>query len=329
MGCSSGGRQGLKEAQRFADDYDAISAGAPANNWVPLMAYSAKVQRLITDPSGGIPPPGLDLLKEAAIAACDARDGVTDRVVEDPRSCDFDPGTLQCSAGSSTNCLSARQVETARSIYAGVANPRTRETLMPGPTPGGEPAWFAYSPKVFPIGTNYFRDLVMRDPNWSVATLDFDRDIARAQADRAELTTMKADLSAFFARGGKLLLWHGWTDALIPAQNTIDYYESALAASGPAAKASMRLFMMPGVDHCSGGEGTFMMDALGAIDAWVESGQAPERIVASRPLEGAPSGRGRSVPGRRSPGIAGKAARTTSATSSAERQRRADCQACS
>jgi len=289
VGCSSGGRQGLKEAQRFPGDYDAIAAGAPANNWVPLMAYSATVQRLITDPKGGIPPPALNLLKEAAIAACDARDGVTDRVVEDPRSCTFDPATLLCKAASSANCLTAQQVETARAIYAGVANPRTGETILPGPTPGGEPAWFAFSPKAFPIGANYWRDLVMANPNWTVASLDLDRDVARARTldDKAELTTTHADLRPFFARGGKLLLWHGWTDGLIPAQNTIDYYQSVLRASGSAATASMRLFMLPGVDHCAGGEGTFMMDALGVMDGWVQNGQPPDRIVARRPLQGA------------------------------------------
>ena len=286
LGCSSGGRQGLKEAQRFAADYDGISAGAPANNWVPLMAHATRIQQVMTEDATRFTPAQLELLKSAAIAACDAKDGVTDRVVEDPSSCAFDPGTLQCT-GNNRNCLSARQVAAARSLYAGVVNPRTGETLMPGPTPGGENSWIVFTPDIFPIGTMYFRDLVMRDRNWEISTLDFDRDIARAQAqDQAELTTMKADLSEFFARGGKLLLWHGWTDGMIPARNTIDYYESALAASGPAARTSMRLFMMPGVDHCAGGEGAFMMDALGAIDAWVAGGQAPERIVASRPLEG-------------------------------------------
>ncbi|MCI0434740.1 MAG: tannase/feruloyl esterase family alpha/beta hydrolase, partial [Gemmatimonadetes bacterium] len=277
----------MKEAQRFPGDYDGISAGAPANNWVPLMAYGAKAQQLITDPAAGFTPPQLRLLKEAAIAACDARDGVTDRVVEDPRSCTFDPGILQCAAGDTSNCLTARQVESARSLYAGVVNPRTGVTLMPGPTPGGEPAWFAYRPNAFPIGANYWRDLVMRDANWTVASLDFDRDVTRALAqDSAELTTTRAYLGEFFVRGGKLLLWHGWTDGLIPAQSTVHYYENVLAASGPDATTAMRLFMLPGVDHCAGGEGTFQMDALGVIDGWVESDQPPERIVARRPLQG-------------------------------------------
>ena len=241
----------------------------------------------MTDPATRFTPEQLDLLKEAAIKACDAKDGVTDRVVEDPESCRlFEPSRLLCK-GDNTACLTAAQVDAAYQLYGGVVNPRTQETLMPGPTPGGENSWIVFTPQIFPIGGTYFRDLVMRDPTWDVSKLNFDSDLARALAqDQAELTTMQADLSAFFARGGKLLLWHGWTDGMIPARNTVNYYESALAASGPAAKASMRLFMMPGVDHCSGGEGTFMMDALGAIDAWVVSGKAPERIVASRPLDG-------------------------------------------
>ena len=286
LGCSTGGRQGLKEAQRFPDDFDGISAGAPANNWVPLMAYGAKVQQLVTDPKGGLAPPQLTLLTEAAIAACDARDGVTDRVVEDPRSCTFDPGTLACAAGKSSGCLTPSQVATARSLYAGVVNPRTGEKIFPGPAPGGELQWAAYAPGVFPIAANYWRDQVTGDPNWTPAMLDLDKDLARARSlDTAEVTATDPNLSAFVARRGKLLLWHGWTDGLIPAQNTIDYYESVLATTGAEqVKDSVRLFMAPGVDHCSGGEGTFMIDALGAIDTWVESGKAPEQLVASRPL---------------------------------------------
>jgi feruloyl esterase len=161
------------------------------------------------------------------------------------------------------------------------------KVLMPGPTPGGEPLWGAFTPNAFPIGANYFRDLVMKDQAWDIATFDLERDIPRAMAaDVGEFMTTKADLREFFARGGKLMLWHGWTDGMIPAGNTVEYYESALAASGPEAKNAMRLFMLPGVDHCAGGEGPSTFDALAAIDAWVESGKAPERIVVRRQLKG-------------------------------------------
>jgi feruloyl esterase len=287
-GCSSGGRQGLKEAQQFPADYDGIVAGAPAHNWIPLMAHAAQVQVTLTDPSAGVPPPKLELLKEAAIAACDARDGVKDRVVEEPRACSFDPARLRCKGGDGPNCLTAAQVESARKIYAGVGSPRTGEKIYPGPEPGSEPSWFAFTPGVFPIAANYWRDIVIGDPKWQLSAFDLDTHVARARSmDSAGLTTTDANLKGFVGRGGKLLLWHGWTDGLIPARSSIDYYESVAAAMGADAIAeSVKLFMAPGVDHCAGGEGTFVIDGLAAIDEWVERGRAPTRIVASRPLEG-------------------------------------------
>jgi feruloyl esterase len=284
LGCSSGGRQGLKAAQRFAADYDGISAGAPANNWIPLMAHATRLQRILTDPVIGLKGPHLARIKQAAIAACDARDGVTDRVVEDPRSCAFDPSRLQCGTDSTATCLTPRQVEAVRSVYSGVRAGGT--LLMPGPTPGGEPLWGAFTPNAFPIGVNYFRDLVLKDQTWDVATFDLERDIPRAMAaDVGDFMTTKADLREFFARGGKLLLWHGWTDGMIPAENSVDYYQQVLAASGPDARNGARLFMLPGVDHCAGGEGPDQLDALGVIDAWVEGGKAPERVVARKQLK--------------------------------------------
>jgi len=249
-----------------------------------LMAHATRLQRVLTDPEVGFKGPELVRIKEAAIAACDAKDGVRDRVVEDPRSCGFDPSTLQCGIDNSATCLTPRQVEAVRSVYAGVR--AGGKVLMPGPIPGGEPLWGAFTPNAFPIGANYFRDLVMKDKAWDIATFDAERDIPRAMAaDVGEFMTTKADLREFFARGGRLMLWHGWTDGMIPAGNTVEYYESALAASGPEARNAMRLFMLPGVDHCGGGEGPSTFDALGAIDAWVESGKAPERIVVRRPLK--------------------------------------------
>src|SRR5215204_4416957 len=172
VGCSSGGRQGLKEAQRFPEDFDGIAASAPAYNWIPLTAYGAKVQQVLTNPAGGLAPPQLALLKEAAIAACDARDGVTDRTIADPRRCAFDPGALECAAETTSGCLTRAQVEAARSIYAGVVNPRTGARLLPGPAPGGELEWGAYTPGAFPIAANYWRDLVIHDETWTPAKLD-------------------------------------------------------------------------------------------------------------------------------------------------------------
>ena len=287
MGCSTGGRQGLKEAQRFPDDYDGISAGAPANNWVPLMASAVLMQQQLADPTDGWSPAKLSLLQEAALAACDTADGVEDRVINEPSACSFDPGTFQCAGDDAPDCLTPRQVEAARTIYRGVIDTRTGAELFPGPEVGSEPEWFAFRPALFPIGANYWRDLVMGDSRWDLSTFDIGADVERGLSlDTAEMTTTDPDLSAFVSRGGKLLLWHGWTDGLIAAQNTINYYDEVLTTLGTTdADDSVRLFMLPGVNHCSGGEGAFQADYLGVLNAWVEQGQVPNRIIASRPLE--------------------------------------------
>lgn len=287
-GCSTGGRQGLKEAQWFPDDYDGIYAGAPANNWVPLMTHAVMIQQTLTDSAQGFPPFKLPLLRETAIAACDAQDGVVDRVARQPDACDFDPATIQCDQAGTAKCLLASEVEAARKIYRGVVNPRTGEQILPGLEPGSEREWVAFTPDIFPIGVNYWRDVIVGDPDWDPSDLDYDADIARAIArDTTDIAATDPDISPFVAGGGKLLLWHGWTDGLIPPQNTIDYYEAVREILGPMrTRDAVRLFLAPGVNHCGGGEGTPGIDALAALEAWVEDGVAPNRIVASKQLDG-------------------------------------------
>ncbi len=288
LGCSTGGRQGLMEAQRFPDDYDGISAGAPANNWVPLMASGVWITAALTDPTGGIPAAKFPVIQNAAVAACDARDGVTDRVIGDPSDCDFDPKVLQCTEGDGPDCLTVTQVDSLRKIYRGPVNPRTAEQVFPGVEPGSElelPAFFG-----FRIYENYWRQLVFADSAWDLRALDFDRDVAKAiQLHDGVLSATDPDLSAFAGRGGKLFLWHGWNDTLITPRNTIHYYEDVVATMGAErVKDSVRLFMLPGVLHCSGGEGAFNVDHLSVLEEWVEEGKAPERVIARRPLgEGA------------------------------------------
>jgi feruloyl esterase len=286
-GCSSGGRQGLMEAQRFPADYDGIIAGAPANAWIPLMAHTLLAQRAMTDPGGNIPVAKLAMIQEAAIAACDGADGVIDRVAEDPSRCAFDPGKLLCADGDGSTCLTSAQLEWVRRMYRGAVNPRTGESILPGPEPTSEPEWAAYAGG-FPIGANWFRDLVMKDPGWEPLSFDFDRDVARArELERGELDATDPDLGAFAARGGKLLLWHGWSDGLIPARSTIQYHRAVAAKLGPdVTRDHVRLFMAPGVAHCWGGEGPYQIDALSALERWVEQGEAPERLLATRPLDG-------------------------------------------
>jgi feruloyl esterase len=290
-GCSTGGRQGLMEALRFPDDYDGIAARAPAMSWTPLMTHGAGIQQALTAPADALSAAKLPLLREAAIAACDAHDGVTDRVVTDPRSCTFDPTVLACRSGDDTAmCLTSSEVEHVQRIYRGPVNPRAGEQIFPGPKPGSELEWAAYSPGEFPIAANWFRDIVVGDPNWDLQSLDLDSHVARSRAVGDEMFDASSpDLSAFVASGGKLVLWHGWTDGLIPAQNTVDYYDALVATLGADEAADhVRLFMAPGVDHCGGGEGAADFDHVAAVEQWVEQGTAPERLVA----RGAPEGGG-------------------------------------
>ena len=282
VGCSTGGRQGLKEAQRYPEDYDGIVAGAPASNWSALMALSIAIQRNIGE--GGLAIDKLGVLKEAAIAACDVDDGVADRVITNFATCGFDPATLQCEAAPTAQCLSPTEVAAARRIYAGVVDGSGR-TVMPGTGFGSEPLWAAYASPQFSIGTNYFRNVVAKDANWNPADFDVDRDLARAEAvDNGAAKAMDADLSEFVGRGGKLITYHGTTDGLIPFGNSVSYHEAVVDELGERrAEDSVRLYLVPGMDHCSGGEGAFAIDWLTPLESWVERDEKPGVLVAAHP----------------------------------------------
>jgi feruloyl esterase len=282
-GCSTGGRQGLKEAQRFPDDYDAIIAGAPANNWSPLLALSISIQRSLE--SDGLGVDKLGILKEAAIAACDARDGVKDRVISNPRQCPFDPSVAQCKPGQAEGCLTSKEVAAAKRIYAGVVD-KSGGVRIPGTGPASEPVWAAYA-SGFAIGTSYFRHVVARDPNWNPAAFDVDADLARAeQTDGGAHLAMDPDLSAFIGRNGKLLLYHGTTDGLIPYGNTVNYYNSVVDRLGAdKVRDHVKLYLVPGMDHCYGGEGAFAIDWLTALEQWAENGKTPGALPAVHPAD--------------------------------------------
>ncbi len=292
LGCSTGGRQGLKEAQRYPEDYDAIVAGAPASNWSALMASSIVAQKNLTG-AGALGVDKLGVLKEAAIAACDATDGVADRVIGRPAACKFDPAALQCSAGKTSMCLSPTEVAAAKRVYAGVVN-KAGEQLFPGSGPGSEPLWGAYASPQFSIGTSFFRNVVARDQGWDPATFNVDTDLARAEAqDAGAAKAMDPDLSAFVARGGKLLTYHGTTDGLISYGNSVNYYNSVVAKLGAdKVKDNVALYLVPSMDHCSGGEGAFAADWLGALESWDSSGKPPASIAGAHPPAppGAPGG---------------------------------------
>jgi len=286
-GCSSGGKQGLTEAQRFPADYDAIVAGAPANFWTHLMVGGLWIgHATLKDPASYIPKEKYPLIHKAALDACDANDGVKDGLIQDPMRCRFDPKTLLCPGDDGPSCLTAPQVDAAKKIYAGASNPRTAREIFPGLEPGSELGWGAMGggPDAFPIVADHFKYVVFKDPNWDFKTLNFDSDVELAdKLDSGLLNATDPNLKDFFGRRGKLLLYHGWNDQLIAPRNTVNYYNSVLAAMGGPAKAtdSIRLFMVPGMAHCAGGEGTSSFNALSAMEQWVENAKAPNEIIAS------------------------------------------------
>jgi feruloyl esterase len=297
IGCSSGGYEGLMAAQRFPSDYDGIVAGAPANNWTRLMAGDFDgVLAVLQDPASHLPPPALGLLHRGALAACDSGDGVADGVIEDPRRCRFDPGTLACAADqASPACLTKPQVEAARRVYRGLVDPKTGTQLYPGLAPGSEPFWpHRDRANPFPIPLSHYKWLVFADPDWDWRSFDFSDPEDYAAHVKAEarlapiLNATSPDLKAFRQRGGKLLQWHGWNDQLISPQNSIDYYHSVLKFFGSAAEVDgfYRLFMAPGMAHCSGGTGPNSFDMQAALEQWVERGSAPDQIVATRSTNG-------------------------------------------
>jgi feruloyl esterase len=304
-GCSGGGQEGLAEAQKYPADYDGVAVGAPANfptrmwpgetypGWV---AYKANTQESLGGPPG--PPmvtPKLAALHEAALAACDDKDGVKDGVISDPASCEFDPATLLCPADPEdpNKCLTQAEVDTVTKIYAGLKDPTTGEQFWPGYAVGSEENWAGHIyPFVIPLG--YFRAMVFNDPEWDYKSFDFENpeDFATlVEADARNAPYINAtdpDLTAFNELGGKMILWHGWADQNIAPQNSINYYNNVVEVVGDETQAQefMRLFMVPGMGHCSGGAGPTTFDALAALEKWVEEGVAPTELAGAHMTSG-------------------------------------------
>ena len=287
-GCSTGGRQGLKEAQKFPDDYDAVIAGAPANRTAISLWIAAAV---LKDPASYIPPSKYPMIHQAALAACDARDGLKDGLIDDPTQCDFDPKVLLCEGPDAPSCLTAPQVEAAKKIYSPAVNPRTGQQMFSSLVPGTELGWGVQAAGPEPSAPIYdqYRYVVFKDPNWDWRSFNFDSDVVRG--DLPENLIMNAtdpNMKPFFSHNGKLLLYHGWSDPNVPALNTIKYYKAVIDTMGGAAKASdnIRLFLEPGMGHCGGGEGPNVFDKVGAVEEWVEQGKAPQKLIASHRTSG-------------------------------------------
>jgi feruloyl esterase len=315
-GCSDGGREALMEAQRYPEDYDGILAGAPSNYWTALLATAAyDIQVLTMDSASFIPPAKIPAIAAAVNAACDEVDGVHDGILNDPRQCHFDPATIQCKGEDSDKCLTAAQVTALKKLYAGTLDSKGH-VVYPGYLPGaeeGQGGWGLWITGPAPakslmarFANGFFSAFVFGKSDWDYKTFKVDADLKAANERTAQaLNATDPYLKPFKARGGKLVLYHGWNDPAITALNTIDYYESIIKKMGQEDVDSfVRLYMAPGVQHCAGGPGP---DSFGAVltpmsevaaydlkfddpqhsvyaslEQWVEKATPPSIIIASK-----------------------------------------------
>ncbi|HTB65567.1 MAG TPA: tannase/feruloyl esterase family alpha/beta hydrolase [Steroidobacteraceae bacterium] len=294
VGCSSGGWEALTEAHRYPHDYDGIIAGAPASEVVHLHAgqlwgYMAAQQ---------IDPDKIPMISAAVVARCDAKDGVKDGLVSDPLACDFKPAELACKSGQDPkSCLTATEVTALGQIYSG-AHYSSGAAVYPGWPRGMEFALLqARADGVAALGASTFRDMVFENPQWDFHTINYDHDV-KAADDKigAVMNDGSTDLAEFRKSGGKLILWHGWSDPLISPLHTIAYYGKLAAHFAPkgadqAAAVTQvsdfaRLFLAPGVMHCGRGPGPDTFDSVGALTAWVEHGMAPDSMIAAHKSAG-------------------------------------------
>lgn len=310
VGCSTGGRQGMMESQRYPDDFDGIVAGAPAANWTHFQAggHLWAFMALNKDPESYIPASKLPIIETGVNDACDANDGRKDGILEDPRQCHFNASALVCKAGQDPNsCLTVKQAAAVNAIWTGAKNSRG-EQIYPPYMRGAEAqgGWQTYTTGTGPgTGSHYDQAsntlgyMLFQNPKWDWRSFDFDRDIPMAdQKMGALMNAFDPDLTKMRQHGAKLLLYHGWNDPSISPLNTIDYYEQAVATwrtqtKQPADSSSdpdfIRLFLVPGMLHCSGGPGADRFDAVSALERWVEQGQAPNELEASHVQDGKPT----------------------------------------
>jgi feruloyl esterase len=314
VGCSDGGREALMEAQRFPTDFLGIVAGAPANAMTHLIFREAQSeQAMLASPASFIPPAKLVVLQNTAVALCDALDGVKDGLISNPQACHFDPAIVACKVGDGPGCLTPPQVEAAKKIYGPVLDTRTGKQISPGFSPGTEAVesnWQIWITGDHPgaaafgtqIGNAFFANLVFDDPHWDVRTLNFGRDMQRADDKLAAiLNSTDPDLRVFKARGGKLIQYHGWGDPAIPPLFSIEYFNRVQTSMGPTSDF-YRLFMVPGMSHCGSGAGANVFgnervvphpdpqhDVVMALDQWVVHGIAPDQIIATSFVDNDPA----------------------------------------
>ena len=287
-GCSGGGREGLLQAARYPDEFDGIIAGDAANvrrnAWALWLA-----NQTFKNAADYIPSSKYAMIHQAVLDACDANDGLKDGLIENPESCRVDFKKLECKAEDRADCLTARQVQTAQTMISLAADAKGN-IFFPGLEPGTELRWgrLAGGPAPADLFLDQFRYVVYQDPDWDWRTFDLDRDAAKANAIDKDVDELDPNLTEFKKHNGKLLLYHGWADQQVAPGSTVDFYKSVLDMSGDPAPAPewIRLFMIPGMGHCTGGEGPDTFDKIGVMEQWVEHGKAPTEIVASHRTAG-------------------------------------------
>ena len=289
-GCSTGGNQGLTLASMYPADFDAIVAGAPPDVRSRVHAVRMVLHRFVHRSAGSyIPPEKYPAIHKAVLDACDLKDGVKDGVLENPRACRFDPKVLQCTGADGPSCLTAEQVETARGLYADIKHPKTGKVLYtPLLQPGSELLWGTMGgPEPFSNASETYKYRVAKDASWDPARFDPATDVEKMDAAAAVLNTAGDNLKPFFARGGKLLMYHGWSDQQNPASTSVGYFTRVVNAAGKGAVGtSIQLYMVPGMNHCQGGVGTDTFDKVAALEEWMATGTAPAQIVASHSTDG-------------------------------------------
>jgi feruloyl esterase len=307
--CSNGGRQALMEAGRYPADYDGIIAGAPAADFTGLVVGSFGWNAAVLD-RAPISPAKTPAIAAAVLKQCDGLDGVADGVIGDPQVCRFDPEELRCTGAETDRCLQPEQLAALRQVYQGPTTPDGK-ILTPGFSPGGETEvapsqgwgmWIFSSPSKAAIQHGFisgFEEGFMNSPGWRPGAFDtLAAYRAAKQRYGAILDANTPDLSAFARRGGKLIIYHGWSDPAVPPMATVKFVGQIHAAMGSESDQFLRLFMVPGMQHCWFGESPWSFNPLAArtparperdmaaaLQRWVEAGVPPDHIVAAQPLE--------------------------------------------
>ena len=309
-GCSGAGRLAMISAQRYPNDYDGYVVKAPALDWVDLgVSQNHRAKAMFDTPDSWIPPAKYFVLGRAVLDACDGLDGVVDGIVEDPRRCSFNPRSIQCTGGDGSDCLTGAQVEVVEKVVRGAVN-SFGETVSPGLLLTGAEAsstssqgwdnWLSGSTAppvdangkpqpaidqslsmVYSLGVLGYQ--LFQDPAWDWRSFDLDTQFGLTAALAGETNALDTQIMPAAARGAKFILSHGWTDAALNPLHTVRYYEAVVARYGQeTTDGFIRLFMVPGMHHCSGGDNaTDRYDALGPMERWLETGVAPDQIQAS------------------------------------------------